>query len=391
MLSQNQPVDLSLSAGALSGPAGATRLQVDSHFFSIAFSIARNRSRVALFLLVAGASLAVLSGCHRPPSADVVATVNGKDLMRAELDRNYQASLGGAPQSLSTEEAGINRLKVLHEMIADEILQQRAAKLNLSASDEDVNAKITELKTPYTQEDFNNQLKQRNMTLDDLKREIRRSLTRDKLINKEIESRINVTDAEISAYYAANKAEFNLIEPRYNLAQIVVTAAPSQQAGNLQNNKASSDADARKKIQILHNRLESGEDFATVAMNFSENPSTASNGGDMGFIKESDLKTDSQVYDAIGKLKPGQFTDILPVYDNPGANRKVMAYVVYKLISREPAGQRELKDPRVQQLIHTTLHNNRVQLIENAYFEKLQNEAKIQNYLADQILKQGAQ
>ncbi len=348
------------------------------------------RTRVALLVLFAAASMAVVAGCHRSPSADVVATVNGKELMRAELDRNYKASLGDAPQKLSQEEADIRRLTILHQMITDEILEQRAAKLNLAASDEDVNAKITELKAPYTQEEFDNQLKQRDMTLDDLKRNIRRSLTKDKLINKEIESRVNITDAEISAYYTAHKAEFNLIEPQYHLAQIAVTSAPAQQASNLQNSKAANDADAKKKIQILHNRLESGEDFGAVAMNFSEDPNTASNGGDMGFIAESALKSESdpQVYDAINKLKPGQFTDVLPVTDS--AHRTV-GYVIYRLLSRDPAGQRELNDPRVQQAIHTTLHNNRVQLLENAYFEKLQNEAKIENYLADQILKQGAQ
>jgi len=344
--------------------------------------------RVAFIVLLAGTALAAISGCHRSPSADVVASVNGKDVMRAELDRNYEASLGGTQQKLSSEEADIRRLTILHQMIGDEVLQQRAAKLNLSASDEDVNAKITEVKTPYTQEEFDNQLKQRNMTLDDLKRNIRRSLTKDKLINKEIESKVNISDSEISAYYAAHKAEFNLIEPQYHIAQIVATSAPAQQAGNLQNNKASSDADARKKIQILHNRLESGEDFSTVAMNFSEDPNTASNGGDMGFIAESALRTDPQIYDALNKLKPGQFTDLLPISDS---NHRVIGYAIYRLISRDPAGQRELKDPRVQQAIHTTLHNNRVQLLENAYFEKLQNEAKIQNYLADQILKQRAQ
>ena len=146
------------------------------------------RTRVALLVLFAAASMAVVAGCHRSPSADVVATVNGKELMRAELDRNYKASLGDAPQKLSQEEADIRRLTILHQMITDEILEQRAAKLNLAASDEDVNAKITELKAPYTQEEFDNQLKQRDMTLDDLKRNIRRSLTKDKLINKEIES-----------------------------------------------------------------------------------------------------------------------------------------------------------------------------------------------------------
>ena len=92
----------------------------------------------------------------------MVATVNGKELLRADLDRNYQATMGDAPQKLPPEEADIRRLNVLHQMIADEILQQRAAKLNLAASDEDVNAKLTEIKAPYTQEEFDNQLKQRN-------------------------------------------------------------------------------------------------------------------------------------------------------------------------------------------------------------------------------------
>ncbi len=343
-------------------------------------------SRSAVLILFAAAMLATVAGCHRSPSADVVATVNGKEIMRAELDRNYKANLGDAPPKLSSEEADIRRLNVLHQMIADEILQQRAAKLNLAASDEDVNAKLTEIKAPYTQEEFDNQLKQRNITVDDFKRDIRRSLTRTKLINKEIESKINITDAEISAYYASHKSDFNLIEPQYHLAQIVVTDAPSQQAGNLQNNKASGDADAKKKIQILHNRLESGEDFSAVAMNFSEDPNTASNGGDMGFIAESALKTDTQVYDAINKLKPGQFTEVLPI----SQNAKIVGYAIYRLLSRDPAGQREMNDPRVQQAIHTQLHNNRAQLLQTAYFEMLQNEAKVHNYLADQILKQGA-
>ncbi|HEV2484847.1 MAG TPA: SurA N-terminal domain-containing protein [Terracidiphilus sp.] len=354
-------------------------------------SIIRMRYRSAVLILLSGAMLAAVAGCHRAPSADVVATVNGKEIMRADMDRNYKASLGDAPQKLSPEEADIRRLTILHGMIEDEILQQRAAKLNLAATDEDVNAKLTEIKAPYTQEEFDNQLKARDLSLDDFKRDIRRSLTKTKLINKEIESRINITDAEISGYYAAHKAEFNLIEPQYHLAQIVATSAPSQQAGNLQNNKASGDADAKKKIQVLHNRLESGEDFSAVAMNFSEDLNTASNGGDMGFIAESALKGDPQVYDALSKLKPGQFTDVLPVYDGAGPGHRTIGYAIYRLLSRDPAGQRELNDPRVQQAIHTQLHNNRAQLLQNAYFEVLQDDAKVHSYLAEQILKMGAQ
>jgi len=331
-----------------------------------------------------------MAGCHRSPSADVVATVNGKEILRSDLDRYYQASLGDAAQQPSAVEAGIRKLQLLHQMIQDEILQQRAAKENLAATDEDVNAKLTEIKAPYTQDEFNAQLKKQNLTLDDFKRNLRRSLTTQKLLNKEIESRINITDAQIAAYYNQHKAEFNVVEPQYHLAEIVATTAPAPQAGNLQNNKATSPADADKKIQTLHNRLESGEDFGTLAMNFSEDSNTASNGGDMGFIPESQLKTNSEIYNAVSQLKPDQITPVMPIYDSAAPNHKVTGYAIFKLIAREPAGQRQLNDPRVQQAIHQLLHESQKQLLQTAYFEMLQDQAKVRNYYAEQILKQGA-
>jgi peptidyl-prolyl cis-trans isomerase SurA len=320
-----------------------------------------------------------------------MATVNGKEILNSEVEKYYKASLGDNAQTPSDEQANIVRLNILRQMIEDEILQQRAAKLNLAASDEDVNAKLTEMKAPFTQEEFDKQLKQRNLSVEDLKRDLRRSLTKTKLLNKEIESKINITDSEISGYYAAHKAEFNLIEPQYHLAQIVVSALPAQQTGNLQNNKAVGEADAKKKIQALHNRLQSGEDFGAVAMNFSENANNASNGGDMGFIPESALHSEPEAYEAISKLKPGQITDILPGFDSTGPGHRVVGYVIYKLIAREPAGQRELNDPRVQQTIRQGLRENHAQLLKNAYFEVLHNEAKVHNYFAEQILKRGAQ
>jgi len=359
---------------------GEINLQVSSSF--------RTRANIAAATLVSLAVFSALAGCHRSPSADVVATVNGKEILRAELERNYQSSLGDNPQKPSPEEADIRRLSVLHQMIQDEILDQQAAKLNLTASDEDVNAKLAEIKAPYTDEQFNEMLKQRNLSLDDFKRDIRRGLTETKLMNKEIESKINITDAQIGAFYAAHKADFDLIEPQYHLARIVVTTTSGEQAPNLQGEKPASDADAKRKIDAAYSQLESGVDFATVAMNVSEDPNTASNGGDMGFVRESQLKTDTELYDAIGKLKPDQFTDGLPIYD---AGHKIVGYAIYKLISREPAGQRQLNDPRVQQAIHQSLHDNQKQLLQTAYLETLTDGAKVRNFLAEQILKQNGQ
>jgi len=339
--------------------------------------------------------MTAVAGCHRAPSPDVVATVNGKEILRSELERNYKNSVGDSPQQTSPEQADIARLNILDNMIDYEILQQRAVKLNLAASDEDVNAKLTEVKARYTQEEFDKHLKEMGVSLDDYKRELRRNLTSDKLLNKEIESKINITDAEISGFYAAHRADFNLIEPRYNLAQIVVTPNPSPQAANpnLQNNKAATDADARKKIQALYSKLESGDDFAALAENYSEDPNTASNGGDMGFVFESALheNTSPEIYDAIGKLKPGQFTPVLTVTGGTGGVRRTVGYAIYRLISREAAGQRALNDPNVQQFLRQQLRSAHAQLLRTAFFEVIRSQSQVRNYFAEQILKNGAQ
>jgi len=310
--------------------------------------------------------------------------------MQSEMDKAYEAQLGEQQQQqpLSQDQVDSLKLNVLRALIDEEIVEQRAAKMNLTATNEEVDAKLAEMKAPYTEEQFNQRLKASNHTLDDVKHDLRRTLTINKLLNKEINSKINVTDADVSSYYDQHKAEFNLIETEYHLAQIQVTDLPSAQPGNLQNSKATNDAEARKKIQALKNRLDSGEDFGALAMNFSERPETAPNGGDMGFVTAEQMKADPAVYSAIMKLKPGQVTDILPLLN--GQDKKPVGYAIYKLISIEPAGQRELKDPRVQQAIRQQLHDGRSQLLKNAYFEMLRDQAKVENFFAEQIFKNDA-
>lgn len=319
-----------------------------------------------------------------------MATVNGKSIERAEMDRVYENNLGESHQQPSPVQADAMRLSILRNLIDEEIVMQRAQKQSLTATDEEVADRLNELKAPFTQEEFQKRLDAQHMTLDDLKLEIRRNRTEEKLFNKEITSRINITDADITEYYNAHKSEFNLLEPQYHLAQIVVTTIPipAQQVGNLQNSKAMNDVDAKRKIQIMHTKLESGDDFATLAMNFSEQPNTSGNGGDMGFIPESQLKTDPQVYAAVSKLTPGQVTDILPEYG--GDAKQPIGYAIYKLIDREVAGQRELNDPRVQQSIRSNLRNNREQLLKNAYLEMLRDQAHVVNYYAEELFKNGA-
>jgi peptidyl-prolyl cis-trans isomerase SurA len=127
-----------------------------------------------------------------------------------------------------------------------------------------------------------------------------------------------------------------------------------------------------------------------VAANLSENTNDANNGGNMGFIPESSLRSQPQVFAAISRLQPGQMTEIIPLL-GPGS-KTPGGYAIYKLIEKEPAGQRQLNDPRVQQDIRQQLRDSRSQLLRAAYYEILRDQTKVENHLAEQIFKNvGAQ
>src|SRR3569832_657209 len=304
------------------------------------------------------AGLLALAGCNREETGtDVLAKVNGEKITRADVDKYYKNQTSGSPQQPSGDQEASLRLNILRQLIDDQIMMERAKKLNLLATDEEVDAKFAEFKAPYTQEEFDRHLKERNLTADDLRRDLRRSLTFDKIINKEITSKINISDAEISQYYNEHKAEFNFIEPQYHLAQIVVTTAPMPQVGNLKNDMAANETEAKAKVKKIKDRLETGEDFATVAMNLSEQPETSPNGGDMGFIPESSLKQTPGMQDVIGKLKPGGVTQPIPVTDPQ--TKRLAGYRIIKMIACEPDGQRELNDPREQEAIRQQLRERR--------------------------------
>ena len=343
--------------------------------------------------ILLASTLFLIAGCQKGQQQGVVAIVNGHPIFQTDVDKAYNTQLANNPQqqapTLDQEDA--LKLNIIHTLIFEAIMDQRAAKQNLTATDAEVEAKLAEMKAPFSDAQFQAKLKASDLTLDELKHDLRRNLTQDKLINKEINSRITVTDVDVTNYYNAHKAEFNLIEPQYHIAQIAVTDQSSEQPGNLQNNKAANDSDAHKKILALKNRIDSGEDFGQLADNFSESrrPDTASNGGDMGFIPETSLKSNPTIYAAITKLKAGETTDIIPQLDP--TTHKPVAYAIFKLISRDAAGQRELSDPRVQQSIRQQLHDSRAQLLQAAYREMLSDQAKVQNFFAEQVFKKDAQ
>jgi peptidyl-prolyl cis-trans isomerase SurA len=321
--------------------------------------------------------LLCLCGCKHAVSANVAATVNGRAITYADLDKQYQAQFMSSNERPSDDQMMIQKLEVLRTLVDNEIMLQRAEKLGLMATDADVESRFAELKAPYTQEEFQKQLSARKMTVDDMKAQLKRDLSMTKLLNKEITSHITISDKDVTDFYNANKSSFNFPEPQVHLAQILVTPMPDPNVRNLKNDKAQNEDQARKKMDMIVARLKQGDDFVMLAQNFSEDPTSAPNGGDLGFVPASALdKANPELRTAIQSTTPGQVTPVIKTAEG---------YRVFKIYSREPAGQRELTDPRVQQNIRETLINRKDQLLRAAYYEVARDEAQVVNYLAQSI------
>ncbi|HEV2386554.1 MAG TPA: peptidylprolyl isomerase [Candidatus Acidoferrales bacterium] len=338
--------------------------------------------RVSRSSVVAAAALAITvlgQACQRPsaPSSEVWALVNGRPILRQQVERYYRSQFK-QPSQPSPEESLFLKLNILDELIDNELMLEQAQKLGLTATDSELEQKFAQLKAPYSEKDFQAQLAQRAINVDQLKIDLRQQVAVEKLINREITSKIAVTDREIADAYNRNRAEFEVAEMQYHLAQIVVAGPGQAPARHRQADAAANGADALRKAQMLLARIRAGANFSELAAEYSEDPNTATSGGDLGFISESALNQgDPALKRAVLALKPGQTSGLIPVKSG---------YRIIQLLARLTPGQRSLSDPQVRQSIRDDLRDRKEQLLRAAYLANLRDQARVVNYLAREIL-----
>jgi peptidyl-prolyl cis-trans isomerase SurA len=337
--------------------------------------------RATILLPAVGLLVVAFTGCKQTEhhAEDVWAVVNGTEIKRDEVEKYYRSQVNAEGQKPTQEDSLSLKLNVVEQLINNEILLERAKKLNLEASDGEVEDKFTELKSPFTEEEFQRQLKARSMSVDDLKRDLRRQLSIQKLLNREVAAKITITDADVVNFYNANLNQFNVAEPQYRISQIVITPRKDPQIRNRKNDDATNEAEAARKSKMIIDKLNSGADFSQVAMDYSEDPNTAATGGDLGYIPESSLnQSDPNLKKTVLALKPGQVSQPIALKDSTR---------ILKLVAREAAGQRGVNDPQVQQTIRDTLRDRKEQLLRAAYLAVARDEASVRNYLAQQVVE----
>jgi peptidyl-prolyl cis-trans isomerase SurA len=314
-------------------------------------------------------------------TADTAAIVNGKEIKQAELEKLFQNRLTQSKQIPSSGEAQGLRLEILQQLINDEMLMQQAAKDKVEATATEINTKYAAVKGSLTEERFQQALKEQGLNAEDIREELKKSATIEKLLNKEITSKISVSDAEISEFFSKNKQNFNLPET-WRLRHILIVPKSSQApgAGNARGVDAQGVQAAQTRVLDLLKRVLGGEDFQTVARNNSDDPNSGQTGGDLGFLsaQQMDQQIGPALRQAVQTLKPGE---ILP---KPVATQ--YGFHIVQVVEKAPAGQRDLSDASVQANIRRNILNQRDNLLKAAYLEKLRNESVVRNLLVEKVL-----
>lgn len=336
-------------------------------------------SRTVAVLMVSAVSVAACRSTLSPAapasvSADTWATVDGKEIKRNDVEKEFRRA---SEATGSDEDTLTAKLGILDGLILEEILVARAAKTNLQVPDADVDAALTKAKNGMTDDAFQQQLIQRGLSTADVRDGLRRQLLAEKVIERDVTSKVTVSDQQVIDFFNANRAQFNLPEDSVHLAQIVVTPAPEGQPTNRTGDDATTPQAATAKVAMLMQRLQQGTPFADLARDYSEDPESSARGGDLGLVPVSRIRqAPPALRDAAMQVEPGR----AKVVSQGGAHT-----IVY-VVSREQAGQRDLSTPGVKDQITQALKGRREQLLRTAYLAAARADAKIVNYEARRVV-----
>ena len=335
-------------------------------------------------LVVCGVLTVAVAACNRMSApagasvtADTWAVVNGKAITRQDVDKAYRSSRDPGTTA-SEEETVLAKMGLLDELIIQEIMLAKAAELKVELPQTELDTAEANAKKNIPEDAFQQQLTQRGLTAADMREGLRRQLLAQKVMTREITDKVVVTDQEVTDFFNANKAQFNVPEEAYHLAQIVITPAPDPQLQNGTGDDATTPQAAAQKVQMLMERLKAGASFSELAAGYSEDPETAQRGGDLGLVPMSRLQqAPPQLRSAVLGKKPGEWT----VAASNGA------YTLVLVVSHEQAGQRDLSTPGMKENLQNSLKARKEQVLRAAFVTAARNDAKVEHYLARRLVE----
>ena len=283
----------------------------------------------------------------------LVARVNDQPITHTEFETRCAVELRGTADAEA-------RRKVLDEMIQEKLLEERARELDVQATDAEVEEAVERVKRQYnlaTDAEFDNALAQSKMSREDLKKQLRQTITIQKVVGREVSGKLTMNDDVLRLEYERRKDELYKVAAQAHVYEIVLRFSAE-------------DAEARQaavaKVEEARKRITSGTAFADVAKEISEG-NARSRGGDLGTVAKGELLP---ALDAVVFAEPPQ--------EYPAPILLPASVHLFHVTDRTAAGYKPFTEVRadLQKRMSESIYDKHFA----EYVEKLRHEAFIRIY-----------
>ena len=303
---------------------------------------------------------------------DVVARVNGVDIQSKYIEFRLNKILKNVRRPLTMREKTSIVKDLIEKEVVRELVHQHGEKKNLEVDSDLIKKEIKALREPYaSDEEFENALSARNITLQDLKNSMEVDIHARQLLNKQIKGKIDISDKDVKKYYEGNKQKFHRPESfrtRHILAALFPPDALRRQSiSELQKNREYFARIAEEKIDDIIKELKEGADFEELAKKKSDDEYSRDNGGDLNFMYKGVF--DPAYDEAVSKLKPGETS---------GKVTTRFGFHVIQLIEKHPPEQAPFDE--MENSIQKFLFMEEAKKLAEVYIEGMRKQAKIETF-----------
>ncbi len=231
----------------------------------------------------------------------VAAVVNNEIILRSEV--NYQVKLSAAQQKINPDTPGLEK-KVLNQMIEEKLAYAQALLDSITVSDDEVNSRV-DYQINYFEQQYGSKEKVEQiygMSIEKIKRTLEDPIRKQIMVQKLEEKKfgdVHATRREVEQFYNTYKDSLGVIPEKVQIAHIFVIPKVTPEMKKKYYEKA----------EAILDSIKHGADFATMAKKYSEDPGSAQEGGDLGWVGKGVFYPEFEA--AAFALKPGQLSGVV--------------------------------------------------------------------------------